>query len=332
MSPLILVTANLRKIGFAMIFVAAAQVTVYGAEDHYPSRPVHVILPFSPGGSTDILVRPIAAKLQDMLGQPFVIENRGGAGGNIGAAAVAFAKPDGYTLMMTTSGVVVVNKSLYSNLSFDPENDFVPISIIASLPNVLVVAKKSPFNSVGDIVRAAKAEPGHLTFGSGGIGTSNHLSGELLKYIEKIDITHIPYRGGGPAVIAALSGETSMLFATMPSAIGQVRAGQLKALAVTSRQRAAALPDVPTMAEAGVQDFAVEIWIGALAPKGTPLEITEKLSKAIAEVLKDPDIRKRLEAEGYNPVASTPADMSKQIQTESALWKKVIGAAGLHAQ
>jgi len=277
-------------------------------------------------------VRAIAAKLQDMLGQPFVIENRGGAGGNIGAAAVAFAKPDGYTLMMTTSGVVVVNKSLYSNLSFDPENDFVPISIIASLPNVLVVAKKSPFNSVGDIVRAAKAEPGHLTFGSGGIGTSNHLSGELLKYIEKIDITHIPYRGGGPAVIAALSGETSMLFATMPSAIGQVRAGQLKALAVTSRQRAAALPDVPTMAEAGVQDFAVEIWIGALAPKGTPLEITEKLSKAIAEVLKDPDIRKRLEAEGYNPVASTPADMSKQIQTESALWKKVIGAAGLHAQ
>jgi tripartite-type tricarboxylate transporter receptor subunit TctC len=325
-------SARLRQIALATFVTAFMQSSAYAAEDQYPSRPVQIIVPFSPGGSTDILARPIAAKLQEIFGQPFVIENRGGAGGNIGATAVAHATPDGYTIMMTTSGVAVVNKSLYANLNYDPETDLVPISIVASLPNMLVVAKKSPFNSVRDLINGAKAEPGHLTFGSGGVGTSNHLAGELLKYVEKIDIIHVPYRGGGPAVIAALSGEVSMLFATIPTAIGQVRAGQLKALAVTSRQRSSAAPDIPTMAEAGVKDFAMEIWIGALAPKGTPPEITAKLSKAIAKVLQEPDILARLKTEGYEPVASTPEEMGKQIKTESALWKKVLGAAGIRAQ
>ena len=316
----------------ASVVIASMLFPAFAAEKAYPSRPVQIIIPFSPGGSTDILVRPIALKLQQLLGQPFVIDNRGGAGGNIGANAVAHAKPDGYTIMMTTSGVAVVNKSLYANLSYDPETDLVPISIVASLPNMLVVAKTSPFNSLQDLVAGAKTAPGRLTFGSGGVGTSNHLAGELLKFVEKIDLTHVPYRGGGPAVLATMSGEVSMLFATISTAIGQVKAGQLKGLAVTGQQRSSVAPDVPTMSEAGVKDFEMEIWIGALAPKGTPSEITEKLSRSIASVIADPDILSRLKSEGYEPVASTPGEMEKQIKTEAALWKKVIISAGLHAQ
>lgn len=322
-SLLLGLTALMLVSGFGRAEVAAA-------DNSYPNRPVRIVIPFSAGGSTDILARPIAAKLQNLLGQPFIIENRGGAGGNIGAEAVARDKGDGYTIMITTSGVIDVNGSLYRKLSYSPEKDFAPISVIASLPNILVVSENSPFNSVQDIINKARSEPGHVTFGSGGIGTSNHLAGELLKYVEKIDMTHVPYRGGGPASLAVLSGEVSMLFATIPTAIQQVRAGKLKAFAVTSAKRSSAAPDIPTMEEAGVKNFAMEIWIGALAPKDTPPEIVQKLNAGIAEALKDPEVVSVLKNEGYEPIASTPEAMAVRIKEETAMWKKVIETSNIH--
>ena len=302
------------------------------ADNDFPSKPIHVIIPMAPGGATDILVRPLADKLSKILGSPVIVDNRGGAGGNIGGDLVAKSPPDGYTLLITTSGLMVANKSLYEKLPFDPESDFAPVGIIASLPNVLVVARDSPYRSVQDVIAAARQKPGTLTFASGGSGSSNHLAGELLKSLAGIDMVHVPYRGGGPAVIAVMAGDVTMLFATLPSAIPQVEAGKLRALAVTSRTRASSLPQVPTMIEAGVKDFDFSIWIGALAPRGTPPSIVDKFHNAIVQALDDPDIKQRLRAEGYERVGGTPAEMTAVMRAESATWSKVIKAAGIRAQ
>ncbi|HZL28857.1 MAG TPA: tripartite tricarboxylate transporter substrate binding protein [Acidobacteriaceae bacterium] len=302
------------------------------AEDAYPSRSIRIVVPFAPGGSTDILIRPIAQQMSLILGVPVIVDNRGGAGGNIGAELVAKATPDGYTLMVTTSGVMVANKSLYASLPYDPATDFAPVSVLASLPNVLVVNPSGPYKSVQDLVAAAKKSPGTLTFASGGTGTSNHLAGELFKSSAGIDLTHVPYRGGGPAVIAVLGGQVTMLFATLPSAMSQVQAGKLRALAVTSLKRAPSAPDVPTMIEQGIQGFDVSIWIGALAPRGTPPAIIEKLNKAFVGALDAPEVRTKLTAEGYEKVGSTPAQMAETIRSESAKWDRVIKAAHITAQ
>ena len=322
----------LWRIAFYVIVFGLVQKPASGAEDGYPSRPVHIIVPLAAGGATDILARPIAAKLHQMLGQPFVVENRGGAGGNIGGEVVAHAAPDGYTILFTSSGLVVANKFVFEKMNFDPDKDFVPIVTIASLSNVLVVPKKSPFNSVRDIIDSAKKEPGRLFFGSGGVGTSNHLAGELFEFLEGIDIKHVPYRGGGPAVIAALSGEVSMLFATVPTAIGHINSGEFKPLAVTGESRSPLLPEVPTMNEAGVSGFTMDVWIGALAPRNTSPEIVAKLNGAIGKVLMDPEVVSVLKREGYEPAAGTPQEMEAKIQKESALWQKVIAAAGSRIQ
>jgi len=303
------------------------------AADRYPVKPVRIIVPFAPGGSTDILVRPIGVKLGEMLGQSFLIDNRGGAGGTIGATMAARSAPDGYTLLVTTSGVIVTNRSLYKNPGYDPAADFDPVTIIASLPNLLVVSPKAGITSVSDLIAKARTSPGKFTFASGGNGTSNHLAGELLKYLTKIDITHVAYKGGGPAVIAVRAAEVSMLFATMPSAISHVKAGQLTALAVTSEKRSPATPEVPTMAEAGVKGFEISTnWIGALAPHGTPPGIIQSLSASISRVVEDAEIHKRLAVEGYEVVASGPTDMAKAIQKQSADWARVIKSAGIHAE
>ena len=297
----------------------------------YPDRPIRVIVPFAAAGSTDILIRTVGQKISESLGQTLVIDNRGGAGGAIGAELAARSAPDGYTIMATTSGVVVVNQSLYKKLSYDPVKDFAPIAIIASLPNMLVVHPTLPVKNVQEMIGLAKARPGQLTFASGGNGTSNHLAGELLKFLAKVDITHVPYKGGGPAVLAVVSGEVTLLFATMPSAIPQVSGGRLKALAVTSRKRASATPNLPTMIEAGVKDFEVSIWIGALAPHGTPPQVVATLNREIVRALGVPDVAARLRAEGYEPIGGTPQDMAASIAAEAATWARVIKAAGIRA-
>ncbi len=303
----------------------------HAAEPSYPSKPIRVIVPFAPGGATDILIRTVGQKLTEQLQQSLVIDNRGGGGGAIGATLAAKSAPDGYTIMATTSGVIVANPSLYRKLAYDAIADFAPVTIIASLPNMLVVSPSFAAGNVKELIALAKAKPGALTYASGGNGTSNHLAGELLKFLAGVYLTHVPYKGGGPAVLATMSGEVSMLFATMPSAIPQVKAAKLKALAVTSRKRAEAMPELPTMIEAGVKDFEVATWIGVLAPRGTPPAYVGKLYAEIAKALQSPQVATRLRAEGYDPVGNSPADMAAAIKTESAMWARVIKAAGIAA-
>jgi len=315
----------------AAALLLGCSTALHAADPGYPSRPIRVIVPFAPGGSTDILIRTVSQKFGDHLGQTAVIDNRGGAGGRIGAELAAKSPADGYTVMATTSGVVVVNPSLYRKLNYDPAKDFVPVTIIASLPNMLVVSPTFPANSVKALLAMAKAKPGTLTYGSGGNGTSNHLAGELMKYLAGVDVTHVPYKGGGPAVLAAITGEISMLFATMPSAIRHVKAGKLKALAVTSRKRSATMPDLPTMMESGLKDFEVAIWIGVLAPRGTPNAHIARLNADIAKSLQAPEIADRLRSQGYDPIGSSPADMAAVIKKESAMWARVIKGAGIQA-
>lgn len=322
-----------RNIMFTIIIFSASGLLSAGAQaaGDYPSKPIRVVVPFAAGGATDILIRTVGAKLSGQLGQTVVIDNRGGAGGTIGAELAAKSAPDGYTIMATTSGVIVVNPSLYQKLAYDPVKDFAPISIIASLPNMLVVPPSMPVKNVKELVALAKAKPGQLTYASGGNGTSNHLAGELLKYLAGVDITHVPYKGGGPAVVATMTGQVTMLFATMPSAIQQVKAKRLKALAVTSRKRSSVVPELPTMIEAGIKDFDVSIWIGALAPRGTPGDYVARLNREIAKALKAPDVASRLRSEGYELVASTPEEMAQTIVRELATWSRVIKAAGIKA-
>ena len=301
------------------------------ADGDYPVKPIRVIVPFATGGSTDILIRTVGQRMGESLGQQLLIDNRGGAGGALGAELAAKSPPDGYTIMATTSGVVVVNTSLYKKLSYDPVKDFVPISIIASLPNMLVVPPSMPVKDVHGLIALAKARPGQLTYASGGNGTSNHLAGALLSYLAGVDITHVPYKGGGPAVLAVMTGEVTMLFATMPSAMQQVKGKRLKALAVTGRTRSPAVPELPTMIESGVKDFVVSIWIGIMAPRGTPTGIVERLNREVVKALQVPDVVSRLKEEGYEPVASTPENMAADMKTETETWAKVIKAAGIRA-
>ena len=301
------------------------------ADGDYPVKPIRVIVPFATGGSTDILIRTVGQRMSESLGQQLLIDNRGGAGGALGAEMAAKAPPDGYTIMATTSGVVVVNPSLYKKLSYDPIKDFAPVSIIASLPNMLVVPPSMPVKDVRGLIALAKARPGQLTYASGGNGTSNHLAGALLNYLAGVDMTHVPYKGGGPAVLAVMTGEVAMLFATMPSAMLQVKGGRLKALAVTGRTRSPAVPALPTMLESGVKDFVVSIWIGIMAPRGVPANVVERLNREVVKALQVPDVSTRLKDEGYEPVGGTPENMAADMKTETATWAKVIKAAGIHA-
>ena len=319
----------IKAIATAFLMVSVS--SPHAAETAYPSKPIRIIVPFAPAGSTDILIRTVSQKLTEQLGQSIVIDNRGGGGGAIGAALAAKAAPDGYTVMATTSGVIVVNSSLYRKLAYDPIADFAPVTVIAALPNMLVVNPSFAAGSVKELIATAKARPGTLTYASGGNGTSNHLAGELLKFLAGVNLTHVPYKGGGPAVLATISGEVSLLFATMPSAIPQVKAGKLKALAVTSRKRSDAMPDLPTMIEAGVKDFEVSTWIGVLAPRGTPVAYVSRLHAEIAKTLQSPQVAARLRAEGYDPVGNSPAEMAALIRSESAMWARVIKAAAITA-
>ncbi len=314
--------------------VLCALLSVVHADAHaqaYPTKSIRLVLPFAAGGSTDILARTLSVKWGENLRQTIIIDNRGGGGGNIGAVMVAKAAPDGYTVLLTTSGVVTVNPSLYTKLDFNPQKDFAPVSIIAALPNLLVVHPTLPVKSVAELIGLAKSKSGHLTFASGGSGTSNHLAGELFKVKAGVELTHVPYKGGGPAVIAVLSNEVTMLFATLPSAVTHVKAGRLKAIAVTSSKRAGVLPEIATVSESGLPGFEVSLWIGVMVPTGTPVAIIDRLNAEARRAVQSPDVSSRLIEEGYEIIMSTPAAMAATIAKQTAEWERVVRTAGIRA-
>ena len=301
----------------------------------WPNRPVKIIVPFAPGGTTDIMARAMAPELQNAFGQPFVVENRAGAGGNIGADVVARAAPDGYTLLMGTVGTHGINKALYSKLTFDPQKDFAPITLVAGVPNVMVVnaekAKAAGINNVADFIRAAKASPGKFNMASSGNGTSIHMAGELFKTMSGTYMIHFPYGGSSPALMSLAAGDMDVMFDNLPSSMQLIKSGRLKALAVTSAQRSPALPDVPTVEEAGgpaFKGFEASSWFGLLAPAGTPPEIINRIQQEVAKSLKTPAIKEKLLAQGAIAGGNTPEQFTAFINAEHKKWAQVVKASG----
>ena len=299
------------------------------AQSDYPSRPVKIVVPFAAGGGVDILARVVAQHLGERLGQPVVVENRAGAGGTPGVQFVAQAEPDGYTLVMATTGTHTINPALFSTLPYDPIKGFEPITLVASVPNLLVVNPAVPAQTVKELVALAKAKPGELNFGSFGPGTSNHLSGELLKHLAKLDITHVPYRKAPEGVVDLIEGRIQMLFVNMPLGLPHVKAGKMRALAVSGAQRSAMVPELPTMSEAGVDDFVVESWYGLLAPAGTPKPIISRLHDEVKVVLARPAVQEFFAKQGAETLTSTPAELTAMIKAEIPRWKKIIEISGV---
>src|SRR4051812_25446780 len=301
------------------------------AAQAYPTRPVRVIVTTGPGGQSDTTARLVAAKLTESLGQSFYIENMPGGGGNIAMAAAGRAAPDGYTVLGATSNLVT-NISLYPKIPYDPYKDFEPISLMCSSPHVLVVHHSVPAQSVNELVALAKASPGKYSYGSAGRGTPAHLAGELFKLALGVDITHVPFNGGGPATASTLGGHVPISVSALPTAVTYIRGGQLRALGMFSSKRASALPDVPTMKEATGHDLPADIVNGLIAPAGLPKPIIELLHRETVKVLSTPDTREKLAAMGFDPVASTPEEFAEWIRTEIVRWGKVIRDANIALQ
>jgi tripartite-type tricarboxylate transporter receptor subunit TctC len=300
------------------------------AED-YPSHAVKIVVPFPAGGSNDIIARILAQKLSERTGQQFFVENRGGAGGNIGAEAVAKAGADGYTLLVTAPPPLTTNIALYKNLPFDPARDFAPIALLATVPIVLMVHPSLPVKNVQELVALAKARPGTLNFGSSGIGSTNHLAGELLKRMTGIDVVHVPYKGAAPAMNDLIAGHIPMMFDNMPAVLPQVQGGAVRAIAVAGATRASALPDVPTVAEQGVEGFEAFSWFGLIAPAKTPTPVLKSLQREVEAILKMPEVRKRLAELGAEPGAISGAEFGQFLADDTAKWTKIIQASGATA-
>jgi tripartite-type tricarboxylate transporter receptor subunit TctC len=303
------------------------------AQGAWPAKPVRIVVPFAPGGTTDILARALAPELTRALGQPFVIENRAGAGGNIGAEAVAKSAPDGYTLLMGTVGTHGINRALYDKLPYDPFKDFAPVTLVAAVPNVMIMgadkAKALGINNVQDFIRLAKARPGQLNMASSGNGTSIHLAGELFKSMTGTFMVHFPYRGSAPALQDMVAGNMDVMFDNLPSSMPLIKSGRLKALAVTTPERSGALPDVPTVEEsASLKGFDASSWFGLLAPAGTPPEIVNRVQQETAKALATPAMKEKLQAQGAIPSGNSPADFAKMIESEHRKWAQVVKASG----
>lgn len=326
-----------RRLALAGIALAAMTCIAIpvAAQDRWPSKPVKIVVPFAAGGTTDILARAIAPELSKAFGQQFVVDNRGGAGGNVGADIVAKSPADGYTLLMGTVGTHGINRALYPKLPYDPIKDFVPITLVAGVPNVMEMnadkAKQLGITDVQSFIRYAKANPGKLNMASSGNGTSIHLAGEMFKHMTGVFMTHVPYRGSGPALLDMVAGNMDVMFDNLPSSMQQIKGGKLKALAVTSAKRSSALPDVPTVAEVGgpaLKGFEASSWFGLLAPAGTPDDIVSRIQHESAKALSSPAVREKLEAQGAIPGGNTPAEFAKMIEAEHAKWAKVVKASG----
>jgi tripartite-type tricarboxylate transporter receptor subunit TctC len=320
----------------SLFFFAACAVLVPAAQAQaWPSKPVRIVVPFPAGGTTDILARALAPEFQKVFGQPFVVDNKPGAGGNLGAADVAKAPPDGHTFLMGTVGTHGINASLYPRLPYDPVKDFVPVTLVAAVPNVLVLnpakAQQLNINSVPDLIRYAKANPGKLNMASSGNGTSIHLAGELFKTMTGTFMLHMPYRGSGPALIDLLGGSADLMFDNLPSSMQHIKAGKLKALALTSSQRSQAVPELPTIEEAGgpaLKGYEASSWFGLLAPAGTPMDIVNRMQQETAKALASPALKERLLSQGAIPSGITSAEFGKHIAAETAKWAKVVKASG----
>ena len=300
----------------------------YG-QDAWPTRPVRMILPFPPGGGTDILGRLIAERLSAGIGQPVVTENRGGAGGNVGAEVAARSAPDGYTIVLVAPSLAI-SPTLYSKINYDPVKDFAPISLVATVPNVMVTQPSLP-GQLQEFIAFVKAKPGALNFGSGGAGTSNHLAGELFNIVTGARLVHVPYKGVNLAMQDVLAGNVHLVFIGIPAAAPHIKAAKLRALAVVAPQRSSALPDVPTVAEAGLKDFEVTTWYGILAPTGTPQPVVKRLNAELVKIMHAPEMKEKLTATGTEPLTSTPEEFAAYIKREIAKWGDVIRKAGVKA-
>ena len=322
-----------RRFAIAQLFLAVVALngTVAQGADIFPSKPLRIIVPAAPGGTTDIASRLLADKMATALGQNIVVENRAGAGGIIGVQALLGAAPDGYTLMMGNIGPNAINYALYKSLSYKPE-DMTPITTVISNPNVLVVNSAVPAKTVGELVALAKAGPGKLSFASSGRGQSVHMSGELFRFKTGIDIVHVPYKGTGPALIDLLAGQVSMIFSSLPSTMGYIRSGRLRALAVTGKQRSPELPDVPTMVEAGYPDFEVTGWFGLFASAKTPRPVIDKIYRAAKSVLASSEIKARFAELGGTAGGESPEQFRNYVMAEKQKWAQVAAAAKIQPE
>ncbi|RST48764.1 Bug family tripartite tricarboxylate transporter substrate binding protein [Variovorax sp. DXTD-1] len=327
--------SNRRAALAASAAVIALAAVPSWAQNTWPNKPVRIVVPFAAGGTTDILARAVAPELSKAFGQQFIVDNRAGAGGNVGAELVARAPNDGYTLLMGTVGTHGINRALYPKLPFDPIKDFAPITLVAAVPNVMEMnadkAKTLNIRNVQDFIKYAKANPGKLNMASSGSGTSIHLAGELFKSMTGTYMAHIPYKGSGPALLDMVGGNADVMFDNLPSSMAQIKGGKLTALAVTSAQRSPALPDVPTVEEAGgpaLKGFEASSWFGLLAPAGTPPDIVNRIQQEVAKSLGTPAIKEKMLAQGAIPSGNSPADFTKLIASEHVKWAKVVKDSG----
>jgi len=321
-----------RRLICAMAGLLALLCALGPARADYPERPVTIVVGFPPGGPSDTLARIVAMKLSELLGQPFIVDNRPGAGGNVAGEVVAHAEPDGYTLLMGNNSILATNASLYAKLGFDPAKDFDPISLIGSQANILVVNPNVHADTMAQLIELAKNNPGKLNFASSGYGAAAHLAGELFKTMAHIDIVHVPYKGAGPALQDVISGQDQMMFATAASVLGMIKTGQVRALAVTTLKRTALLPDIPTVDELGLKGFEATTWHGLVAPEGTPKDVITTLHRAVIAALNDDGVRQRLTALGVDIQADTPEEFAAYIKSEMPKWAAVIKASGVNAQ
>ena len=298
----------------------------------YPTRTIRIVVPVATGGIADYYSRVIGTRLTETWGQPVVVENRAGGGGNIGADVVAKAAPDGHTLVMGFLGPHAVNQFLFTKMPYDTQRDFAPVAMVIEAEGLLAVHPSVPVNTVGELLALARARPGMLSYGSGGVGTASHLAGELFKSMTKTFIVHIPYRGNAPAVADLIGGQTQLAFATLPTIIAHVRAGKLRGVAVIGSTRSAAAPQLPTVAEAGVPGFAVNNWIGLFAPAGTHVEIVRRLNAEVMRIMQLPEITRRMAVEGERHTANTPEQFAAFVRDETTKWAKVVKDAGLKAE
>lgn len=315
-----------------VLFAALALTSSICLAQSYPVRPVRLVITYPPGGTTDFVGRPLAQKLGEVLGQTFVVDNRGGAGGALGTMIVAQAPADGYTLLLGTSAGMVINPLLNPKLPYDPFRDFSAVSRTNINPQALVANAALPANSVKELIAYARANPGKLNVASSGVGTPNHLGAEMLKYLAKVDMVHVAYKGGGPAMTDLIAGQVQLQFSSIPTVLQHVKAGRVKMLAIGSAKRSPALPDVPTIAEAGVPGYEYTTWYGVFGPRGLQKPIVSQLNTAVAKVLASPEVSQRLMTSGAEPSPSSPEELTRYMREESARWAKVIKAAGIKAE
>lgn len=320
-----------RRVGVASLTSFALLASSGAAAQTYPNKAIRFIVPFPPSGGNDVMARIIGQKLSENVGQQVVIDNRGGAGGNIGSELAAASLPDGYTILMGHIGTIAINPALYPKLRYDPIKDFSPVILVATAQNILVVHPSLPVKSVNDLISLAKARPGQLNYVSGGTGGAGHIAGELLKTLAKVDIVHVPYKGAGPALTDLLAGHVQLMITNMPAAMPHIRANKLVALGVTGARRSQLAPDLPTIAESGVPGYELTNWFGVLAPAATAREVINKLNGEIEKGLRTKEMRDRLAANGAEAVGGTPEQFAKHIKAEIGKWAKIIKEAGIRA-